>query len=198
MTRASLAFVLILLVACARSEDASIVVDTNEGRAVEQVRSPERDDDEMALGEWRETLQQENEALEFGPAGASPVFSLRCDERRGIILQRHGAAPTGDLPMMLITTGNDTRRLAVTAAEGAVPMLRAALTPRDPFLETLTGSNAPITIRIGDAPPLVLPASPAIGTFVAGCASGDNEPETGNQAAAEEAGQNAGASADPR
>jgi len=82
MTRRAIFLSLVLLAACARSEDASVVVDTNELRAVEQVRAPEQDDEELALGEWRETLQDEHPALEFGPNGAPPLFSLRCDARR--------------------------------------------------------------------------------------------------------------------
>jgi hypothetical protein len=163
---------LLLLAGCARSEDASIVADRNEIQAVERVRAPERDDDDVALGEWRETLQDENVALEFGPAGAPPVFSLRCDTRRSVFLQRHGTLPAGDLPMMLISIGSETRRLAVTNVGGPVPMLRASLAPSDTLLGTLTASTTPMAVRVGDSPPLVLPASPAIGAFLERCGSG--------------------------
>lgn len=171
MIRHALPLALILLAACARSEDASNVPSEGSGPLVERVRTPERDDQEIALGDWRRSLQDEFSALEFGPAGAPPIFSLRCDDRRGILLQRHGTATTGDLPVMLVTVGNETRRLAVTTAGGSIPMLRAALPPQDPLLERLAGTAAPITLRIGDSAPLVLPRSPEIGPFVAGCAS---------------------------
>ena len=167
---------LLLLAGCARSEDASVVADRNELQAVERVRAPERDDADVALGEWRETLQEDNPALEFGPAEAPPLFSLRCDTRRSIFLQRHGTLPAGDLPMMLISIGSETRRLAVTDVGGPVPMLRASLAPSDTLLGTLTGSTSPIAIRIGDSPPLILPPSPAIGAFLSRCASGAAAP----------------------
>lgn len=195
-------FLAVLLAAgCARSEDASVVADRNEMQAVEQVRTPEQDDDDLALGEWRETLQEDLPALEFGPRGAPPLFSLRCDERGGVLLQRHGTVPVGDLPMMLVTIGSETRRLAVTTAGGAVPMLRAALTPSDPFIVTLSRATTPIVIRIGDSPPLALPPAPSIAAFVTRCARNAAAPPTdadGNVAAEANAAAPAAAAPDQR
>lgn len=173
MSRLAPVLALILLAgACARSEDASVVADSNGvTTAVERVRAPEADDNEVALGEWRESLQDEAAALEFGPTGAPPVFSLRCDGRRGAWLQRHGTAPTGDLPTMLLTVGSETRRFAVTSAGGSIPMLRATLTSGDPFRQTLAAASEPITIRVGDTPPLTLPQSELIGAFLTRCTS---------------------------
>ena len=163
---------LLLLAGCARSEDASVVADSNQIAQVEQVRSPEQDDEEMALGEWRDTLQDDNSALEFGPTGAPALFSMRCDPRRSINLQRHGVAPARDLPTMLVSIGSETRRLAVTSVAGAVPMLRASLSPSDTLVGTLGNASEPIVVRVGDTPPLVLPPSPSIGAFLSRCASG--------------------------
>jgi len=183
---------LLLLAACARSEDASTLPSDTNGLAVpvEQVRPTEGDENQLAIGEWRQSLQDDAQALEFGPSGAAPLFSMRCDSRRGVVLQRHGVLPAGDLPMMMVTIGNDTRRLAVTSGTGATPMLRAVLTARDPLLSTLAQEGSPITVRVGDAPPLVLPPSPTIGEFVSLCASGGGQGSadeaTGNSAAAED------------
>ncbi len=180
MTRKALALTLILLAACARSEDASLVPsDGNQAvQTVETVR-PERDDEEVEIGEWRDSLQEDQRALEFGPAGAPPLFSLRCDARGGVLLQRHGQAPAGDLPVMLVSVGSETRRLAVTAGGGPIPMLRAALNATDQLLGILARAASPIAIRIGDAPPLILPPSPLIGTYIGQCASGAAEREPG-------------------
>jgi hypothetical protein len=179
--------------ACARSEDAAVVADSNEIQAVERVRTPEQDDQDMALGEWRDSLQDEARALEFGPTGAPPIFSMHCDERRTVYLQRHGTLPSGDLPMMLVSIGSETRRLAVTAAGGPVPMLRASIAPSDTMIATLSRATSPIIIRIGETPPLALPPSPAIGSFLASCGSaarrepGDPPPAVGNAATPNEA-----------
>src|SRR4051812_47867963 len=177
MVRRALAVFVLLLAGCARSEEANMTPsDTNENvRTVEQVR-PQGNDEEPALGEWRETLQDDQRALEFGPRGAPPLFSLRCDARRGLLLQRHGLEPAGDLPVMLVSVGSETRRLAVTGGDGPIPMLRASLSPSDQLAVNLSRAAQPIAIRIGDSPPLILPPSPLIGTYVSQCESGGLPP----------------------
>ena len=69
-------------------------------------------------------------------------------------------------------------------------MLRATLPANDPFRAVLIGAAAPIIVRIGDAAPLVLPPSPAIGTYAAQCASGEARPPgaAGNGVAGRRAG----------
>ncbi|TMJ17575.1 MAG: hypothetical protein E6G92_14810 [Alphaproteobacteria bacterium] len=174
MLRRFLPILILLAAGCARSEDATLVAtDSNQSaRTVEQVR-PERDDEEPALGQWREALQGEQHVIEFGPTGAPPLFSIGCDSRRGLLVQRHGLEPTGDLPVMLVTAGSETRRLAVTGGDGPIPMLRATLNGADPLAANMGRAAAPITVRIGDSPPLILPPSPLVGTYVARCSGGE-------------------------
>ena len=173
MIRHALPVLIVLLAGCARSEDASLVPSggNDSARMVEQVR-PERDEEEPALGEWRSTLQGEQRAIEFGPRGAAPLFSIVCDARRGLVLQRHGSEPAGDLPVMLISVGSETRRLAVTAGDGPIPMLRASLNGSDTLVTALSRTATPIAIRIGDSAPLILPASTMIGAYIGECQSG--------------------------
>ena len=188
MARYAFLPLLVLVAGCARSEDSTVVANMNELQAVEQVRTSEQDEDEIAIGEWRDTLQDDNAALEFGPSGAPPLFSLRCDARHSVFLQRHGTAPAGDLPMMLVTIGSESRRLAVTNVGGTIPMLRASLPPSDNLIRTLGAAATPIIIRIGDTPPLVLPPGQGIGTFLDRCEGGPeagaaSRPPAGNEAA---------------
>lgn len=170
----ALSAAVLALAACARTEEASLVP-AEEGTydAVEQVRTPERNEQEMAIGEWSRTIEAEQPALAFGPVGAPPLFSILCEERRGLVLQRHGTVPVGDLPMMLVQVGSEARRLAVSTAGGTVPMLRASLAPSDELVQTLANAEEPITIRIGDAAPLIMPADPAIGAFLEECRTGE-------------------------
>lgn len=173
MNRHALLFGLVLLAGCARSEEANLLpADTNGStRVAEQVR-PERSDGSPALGAWRDTIQDTQRALEFGPQGAPPLFSLACDERRSLLLQRHGIQPTGDLPVMLVSIGSENRRLAVTGGDGPIPMLRASLSPSDQLAANLSRAGEPISIRVGDSPPLILPPSPLIATYISQCANG--------------------------
>jgi hypothetical protein len=175
MTRSVPALALLLLAsACARSEDANVLVDINGAvPAIERAARNDADDEEIALGEWRDSFQDEFAALEFSPAGTPPLFSMRCGDQRGVLLQRHGTAPAGDLPTMVVGIGRDSRRLAVTASGGAVPMLRASLSADDALLRSIAGAAEPIVVRIGDGDPLVLPPAPAIATFVARCTTGE-------------------------
>src|SRR4051812_28694206 len=111
MIRAALPFAFILLAGCARSEEANLLPDdANASARVAGPVRPERPDEEPALGAWRDSVQDMQHALEFGPQGATPLFSFACDERRGLLLQRHGMQPAGDLPVMMVSVGSETRR----------------------------------------------------------------------------------------
>ena len=172
MIRSALPFAFVLLAGCARSEEANLLPADADGstRVAEQVR-PERADEEPALGAWRDTIQDTQRALEFGPQGAPPLFSLACDERRGLLLQRHGIQPAGDLPVMMVSVGSETRRLAVTGGDGPIPMLRASLSPSDQLAANL--SRAASRSRSGSAIRRPDPAAePVIGTYISQCESG--------------------------
>ena len=101
-------------------------------------------------------------ALEFGPAGAPPLFSLRCDARRGVLLQRHGQAPAGDLPVMLVSVGSETRRLAVTARRRPDPDAPRRAQRERPVARH-PRPRAPRRSRSGSAMPRrsILPPQPA-------------------------------------
>jgi hypothetical protein len=185
MTRFALPLFVVLLAGCARSEQAQYTQFDNNASLTVNTPGADADDDEVAIGAWRLGLQDTQSVLEFGPAGSAPQFSIGCDGRRNLLLQRHGAAPPGDLPVMLITVGSETRRLAVVTTGGAIPMLRAALPANDPFRGVLIAAATPIIVRVGDAEPLVLPTSPTIAAYAAQCASGEVRPPeaAGNGAA---------------
>ncbi len=185
MHRALVPVSLLLLAACARSEDASTLpTDINEARPVETVRSIGEDDQQVALGEWRSGIQEERTALEFGPAGTAPLFSMVCGNGGGLLLQRHGAVDFQGLQMMTIGLGEQTRRVAVTAVGGTVPMLRAAIPATGPLLEEIAREQGPIAIRTADSGALILPHSPMVAQYIRGCENAPRGPEPiGNGAA---------------
>ena len=180
MARAAPLFVFVLLAGCARSEDASLVGNFNEQPpVVERAQANEADSEEIAIGAWRETLQEDTAALEFGPEGTPPQFSLRCGADGGLLLQRHGATPMGDLPTMRITVGRVDRQLPVTASGGTVPMLRATASADDPLIPALRST------AIGVALPLVLPPGPPVADFLTRCSGGTPAPSAAAPAPAE-------------
>lgn len=172
MNRFVPAAALLLLAACARSEEASLVQpDSNQGyNRVGSVGTPEQDDGEASIGEWRASLQEDRPALEFGPMGTEPLFSLLCTPTMGVLLQRHGGAPAGELPPMRLTIGGVDAELPVTVGGATIPMLRAELPQGSQAVQALAGSGQPLTVRLGDAAPLVIPPSPLISDYVRSCA----------------------------
>src|SRR5207253_4731247 len=163
--------VLALLAGCARSEEARYAQPDNVPVPALNVADP-GEEDELTVGTWQTGIQDAQPVLEFGPVGAPWRFSLGCDVRHNLLMQWPGAAPGGDLPNMLVTVGSETRRLAVASIESSTPILRGTLPSNDPFMRVLTGAQTRIVVRIGDAPPLVMPSSPAIASYAQQCAAG--------------------------
>lgn len=176
----------LLLAACARSEEASMVPpEGNQGyNRVGQVRTPEQDDREPAIGQWRAALQDERQALEFGPMGTEPLFSLLCaPQGGGVLLQRHGAASTaGAQPSMVVTIGDVSERLPVSSGIGSIPMQRGEVAPTSRIFGLLVASAQPIVVRVDDVPPLILPHNPMVGDYLRGCSRPQGEGQPGNTA----------------
>jgi hypothetical protein len=163
---------LVLLAACARSEDASVKPTESNGTSVEQVRSTGDDDQEPALGDWRMALQGERPSLEFGPQGATPVITLVCGDRGGLILQRSGALAPGSSPTLSISVSGQGRQLPVAPGTGPTPTQTVSIAPGDTLIQQMATAQAPIALRFGGDTPLILPRSPLIGQFAQTCAGG--------------------------
>lgn len=176
------AFCTLLVAACARSEPASdIQPASNQGyNQVAKVGTPDQDDREPAIGEWRASLQENAQALEFGPMGTEPLFSLLCAGNRNVLMQRHGGAPAGPLPAIQISVGDVTARLPVTAGGATIPMLRAEVPLDTPVLNAFARSGQPLMVRIADGAALVIPASPLIGDYLRTCATAAAPAAAGN------------------
>lgn len=170
MIRPALFSAILLLAGCARSEEARYGQVDNS--PLPEINGTADDDEGIAVGSWQMGLVDDQPVLEFGPVGASELFSIGCDERRYLLLQWPGAAPTGDLPNMLVSIGSETRRFGLAVIGGTTPLLRAVLPSNDPFRNVLINARSQIVVRVGDAPPLVMPNSPAIATYARQCADG--------------------------
>jgi hypothetical protein len=166
MIARALPLAFVLLVGCARSEDASVAVDMNE-MAPDIIRNSGADE-EITSGTWRESTQGNSTALEFvgGDGAAQAQFSLRCGERGGLILQRHGVGQAGGSPALSIAVGRERRDVAATLEEN---ILRANLTGGDSLIQALGSAATPIGIRAVGVAPLLLPPGPALNAFVGRC-----------------------------
>jgi hypothetical protein len=187
----------LLAAACARSEDASVQPTESNERAVEQVRTTAGDDEETAIGSWRMALQDERPALEFGSQGTSPLITMVCGERGGLVLQRRGAMAPGSSPTLSVSVGGQGRQLTVVPGTGATPTQNAAIPPGDTLIQQISSAQAPIAMRFGDGTPLLLPQNALIGQFAQTCASGGTvrAPAGGEGNSVEAAASNAAAPA---
>jgi hypothetical protein len=173
MIRPALLSALVLLAGCARSEEARYAQVNNTSLPALNTSDP-GEEDELTVGTWQTGLEGDQPVLEFGPVGATSLFSLACDDRRNLLLQRHGAVLSGDLPNMLVQVGSETRRFSVTNAGGTNPVLRGTLAANDPFRPVLlNNTTARIIVRLGDAQPLVMPPSPLLAAYAQQCANGE-------------------------
>lgn len=186
MTRIIPIFALLALAACARSEEASLIPpDSNSGyNQVGSVGIPEEDDREPAIGQWRASLQENVQALEFGPMGTEPLFSLLCSGNRAVHLQRHGGVPAGPLPDMEVERGQVNERLPVTVTGGAVPMLRAEVQLASPLAQAIAAQGEMLVITLGDTAPLILPPNPLIADYLRSCQTATPLPTTSTDGAA--------------
>lgn len=165
-------FSLILVAACARSEDASVRPAESNDSAAQQPRRDASEEQELTVGEWREALEGERPSLEFGPAGTTPILTIVCGEGGGLVVARRGSLPAGASAMLGVTVGTQTRQLPVTVGTGATETQNAAIPAADPLIAQWAAAQAPVTMRFGDGTPLLLPPTPLLGTFSRTCASG--------------------------
>lgn len=197
MNRAVLTVAAVLtLSACAKSEEASLVPPQEEGyNMVGPVAAPLAAD-EVALGEWTSATLEDQPVLQFGPPQAGPLFSMGCGEGGAVVLQRHGVIQAPGLNTMALEAGGAVQRLPAEAVPGAIPLLRATLPAGNVIGDRFGQGQGRITVRAGEGEPLIMPASPMVGEFVRGCASGGQSARTDAQQNAA-APANSAATADP-
>ena len=191
MNRLAPLLALLLVAGCARSEEASLIPpDSNLGyNQAGRVGAPERDDREPAIGQWRASLQENASALEFGPMGTEPLFSMLCTGRQSVLLQRHGGAPAGPLPELQLTVGETNVRLPVIAGGGAVAMLRAEAPLSHPIIAAMIAGGQPLNVGLtNDATPFILPASPLVRDYLRSCTQARPLVESNSAAGAPAAG----------
>ena len=177
---------LAILASCADSEppDAAQTDETGAYNMVAPVTARiDAEDAAPTIGEWRRSMLEERPALLFGPADTEPLFSIRCNEGGGLLLQRHGAIATKPGEQMRIVIGTAKQQFEVEPVQGPLPLLRAAIAKGDALIAQIVGARQPIQVAICDEPALVMKPAPLIGEFIQGCAGAAAAPSAGDIAA---------------
>jgi hypothetical protein len=160
------------LAACARSEP----VDENYGDDVDLGRNlvaeSLSDSEESArAGSWLPGADGAAQSIAFQAPNGEILFSIRCDLRGGLVLQRPGLITRGNLALMQLRTGDVVRRLAVTTAGGPSPQVHASVPYNDQLIAALMTFDQPLEVRVDGLETLVLPPTPAVGALVRTCQS---------------------------
>jgi hypothetical protein len=102
----------------------------------------------LSTGTWRYQPAADGSEALFGPAGAAPLFAMRCDRaRRAVILSRQGAV-TGQL------TVRTSYAVRAWPLQGGTVQLAAS----DPALDQIAFSRGRFSVDAPGQPTLFIPA----------------------------------------
>ena len=135
--------------------------------------------DAASAGAWRETSVEGRRGLVFAPPGDEPIFAMFCRTPEGLVLERRGLVPSGEIDMMRLSAGSTRQALAVTPMAQGDPALRAVMPFNDPLFTQLRESPVDITVTVGEDRPITLPASPLVPELVAQCRIAEGDRTTG-------------------
>ena len=166
----------VLLAGCARTEPADQSQSDESPDALAQSNAAQ-DVEPLDQGEW--TVGSE---ASFEGASGNVLLVIRCDERRGLIVQRPGLVPRGQLALLQLRTGGVVRRLAVTASVSGTPRIEAVVPYNDQLIGPLMRFDQPLEVGFPGLETLHLPPSWKVAGFVRDCQSAGPE-EQANAAA---------------
>jgi hypothetical protein len=165
-----------LLAGCARTEKAEERQVGEAANQAAQLNGAAGEADGLTKGAWAVG----SEASFEGASGAIELV-IRCDQRRGLIIQRPGLVPRGQLALLQLRTGGVVRRLAVTAPVGGSAGIEAVVPYNDQLIEPLMRFDDPLEVRFAGLDTLQLPPSWQVAGFVRDCQNA--APLDGNAAA---------------
>ncbi|MEG3087072.1 hypothetical protein [Sphingomonas sp. PB4P5] len=105
-------------------------------------------------GDWRYVQEPRGSIASFGPPGAAPAFTIRCDLSVNAV-QLARAGMSNQPVAMTIRTSTSLRTLTVQPSGG---MLAVSLAPRDGLLEAMGFSRGRFVVEMAGYPTLVLPS----------------------------------------
>jgi len=122
----------------------------------------------LTPGTWSYRSDGQTYIAAYGPAGAAPAFTVRCDRTaRALILTRQGVAAGN---MMTVRTSYSARNLRLSVG-GQPPVPFATLAANDRFLDAIAFSRGRFIVEVPGTPMLVIPAWPEPARVVEDCRS---------------------------
>ena len=146
------------------------------------------DNDGMTAGGWQSAADDGGQSVAFRSRNGELLFAIACDVRGGLLFERHGLVPRGNLGLMQLRTGGDVRRLAATAASDGEPQVQARAPYNDQLIPALMRFEGPLEVRIEGLETLMLPPSPAVRELTQRCQRGGRPPAAAAPATPAEAG----------
>ncbi len=166
-----------LLAGCARTEPAQESGGRDEAREVTLSNAADQGE-QLTQGKWAIG----SEATFHGGSG-QVLLVIRCDQRRGLIVQRPGLVPRGQLALLQLRIGGVVRRLAVTGSIAGAPQVEAVVPYNDQLIAPLMRFDDPLEVHFTGLDTLRLPPSWQVAGFVRDCQS-TNTVEAGTNAVA--------------
>ena len=162
-----LLFTAAIVTACAQTEPA----ETNARDNLQQIEQPTLDnaEDPTTPGNWEAGAQGEAQSVAFRNPDGETIFTISCDLRGGLVVQRPGLIARGNLALMQMRTADVVRRLAVNAATGQQPQVEARVPYNDEVIAALMRFDEPLEVRYEGLETLVLPPNPLVGDLVRTC-----------------------------
>ena len=117
-----------------------------------------------APGDWRYAVEQGGSIARFGPAGAAPLLSVRCDTATHRIFITRSDGATGTALTIRTSFG-----AVQWPAEASTTGLVATRTSGDPALDQIAFSRGRFAVETPGAPPLVLPVWAEVTKVVEDC-----------------------------
>lgn len=170
-----LALMLVLaLTACAEAHapDPTPTEDGGPYNMIDPVPDPSATPASGALldqGSWTAGPAGAEPVLAFGAQGPEALLRLRCDGRRGLVIERVGVSSVGPAELMEIAVGSEVARLAVNRPAGTDSVVRAVVPYNHPLMKQLASDEGSVRIALGEATAVTVPLNQETKQFVLAC-----------------------------
>lgn len=169
---------LLLLGACARTEPAETTHSDEVESAVPSPTAVAPAEEQTRPGDWEASAQGGSQAVTFRGTEGEALFTIGCDERGGLVVQRPGLVTRGNLALLQLRTGDTVRRLAATTGSGSAnePQVQATVPYNDQLISALMRFDQPLEVRFEGLETLILPPNPLVSDLVRTCQRSTNVP----------------------